>query len=170
MTIQTIDIGCGGKSFILDYIHQYLPHWDSEEIQITRMDSNKDVKPDILHDILKPMPQELYRKYDLVFMSHVLEHIPWRHSVSVAHEVAGLVKPGGYFLLSVPSIEWACKEILRGNFNLTVMMTIYGGQDDEWLVHKCGFTRSALQMLSDRLGAGPGFVAGGGVAPDACGR
>lgn len=152
MTYRVIDIGCGEKSHILNYIQEYIPEWDEKEIEVTRLDVQESTKPDILHNILQPMPKELYEKFDLAYMSHVLEHIPWRDTVSVANEVAKLVKQGGYFLISVPSIEWACREVLRGNFNLVVMMTFYGGQDDEWLYHRCGFTKPTLEMLADKIG------------------
>lgn len=152
MKYKAIDIGCGGGSFIMANIHEYIPEWNEKDIEVTRLDGNKDVKPDILHNILDPMPVKLYDQYDLVYMSHVLEHIPWRNTVFVANEAAKLVKVGGYFLISVPSLEWACKELLRGNYNQTVLMTIYGGQDDEWLYHRSGFTRLVLEMLADKIG------------------
>jgi len=149
--IKAIDVGCGGNSFILDWVHDYLPEWDGQ-VEITNMDGNEEVHPDILHNILTPMPKELKGQFDFAYMSHVLEHVPWRDSVSVAMEVASLVKDGGYMMVNVPSMEWACKEILRGNYDMSVMMTIYGGQDDEWLFHKCGFTKPALEVLAKRIG------------------
>jgi SAM-dependent methyltransferase len=151
MTYKAIDIGCGLHSFILDYVHDYLPEWDGQ-VDVTNLDANPDVMPDVLHSVLEPMPDILKGYFDLAYMCHVLEHVPWRDSVSVAMEVCSLVKEGGYVLIAVPSMEWACKEVLRGSYVLGVLMMIYGGQDDEWQYHKSGYTKAALEVVAKRCG------------------
>ena len=152
MTYKAIDIGCGTKSWIKEYIHVYIPEWDGEEVEVVNLDGDEKIKPDILHNLMEPMPEELKGQFDLVYSAHVLEHISWLDTVSVAMEMASLVKEGGYMIIAVPSMEWACKELLRGNFNKGVMMTFYGGQEDEWLYHKCGFSKPSLEVLAQRLG------------------
>jgi SAM-dependent methyltransferase len=151
MQYKAIDIGCGKNSTVLPYVSVYLPDWVGQ-VDVVRLDGNKKYKPDVLHNITKPMPERLKGKFDFAYMGHVLEHIPFRLAPAVAREVASLVKEGGYFLISVPSLEWACKEVIRGNFNIGVLMTIYGGQDDKWLYHYCGFTRPALTKLAKDIG------------------
>ena len=152
MTYKAIDIGCGTKSWIKEYIHVYIPEWDGEEVEVVNLDGDEKIKPDILHNLMEPMPPELKGQFDLVYSAHVLEHISWLDTVSVAMEMASLVKEGGYMIIAVPSMEWACKELLRGNFNKGVMMTFYGGQEDEWLYHKSGFSKPSLEVLAQRLG------------------
>jgi len=148
---KAIDVGCGkGDGFIKDFMHEYFPEWDGQ-IEITRLDGDPEVEPDILHDLMTPMPEELKGQFDFVYMSHVLEHIPWQDSLSVAKEVSSLVKEGGYFLILVPNLEWAAKEILRGNFTTTLMVFLYGTQTDRWQYHYCGFTKPALKVLADRI-------------------
>jgi len=152
MTHKAIHVGSGpGKGFLMSFVHDYLPEWEEEGVEVTRLDANPKVKPDIVHNLMKPMPDKLKEQYDLAYMSHVLEHIAWRDAPSVAKEVTTLIKPGGYFLIIVPSLEWAAKEICRGNYNLGVLMTIYGGQDDKWQFHNCGFTKAALSMLAEKI-------------------
>ena len=151
MTRKAIDVGCGTQTFLKEFLHNYLPAWDNQQLEITRMDGDPNTKPDIVHNLLTPIPKKYKGKFDFAYMAHVLEHIPWRDTVSVAKEVVGLVKPGGYCLINVPSLEWACKEVIRGRFHIGVLMTIYGGQDDEWLFHKSGFTKAVLELLARRI-------------------
>jgi SAM-dependent methyltransferase len=149
---KAIDVGCGKGGFLREFVHDYLPDWEGEELKITRMDGDKSLKPDVVHDLMKPMPKELIGLYDFVYMSHVLEHMAWRDAPSVANEVGKLVKPGGYFLILVPSLEWVARELVRGKFNIGVMMCLYGGQDDEWQFHKSGYTKPALNILAKQIG------------------
>lgn len=151
MTYQAIDVGCEKGLIIEEYIREYLPMWMGD-YKVTRLDIDPENKPDILHDILQPVPPELVGKYDYVQFTHVLEHISWRLSVPVFKNVASLVKPGGWFLFAVPSIEFAAREIIRGNFHAGILGLIYGGQDDEYAYHKSGYTRPAVEMLIELIG------------------
>lgn len=40
--------------------------------------------------------------FDLVYASHILEHIPWYHTENVLKEWARIIKPGGYLEIWVP--------------------------------------------------------------------
>jgi predicted SAM-dependent methyltransferase len=40
--------------------------------------------------------------YDLIYMSHVLEHIPWTHTHETLKEIHRILKPGGAFEVHVP--------------------------------------------------------------------
>lgn len=44
--------------------------------------------------------------YDLVFASHVLEHIPWYRAVDALREVHRILKPGGEFEVYVPDFAF----------------------------------------------------------------
>lgn len=50
-----------------------------------------------------PFPDETY---DLVFASHVLEHIPWYRAVTALREVHRILKPGGEVELYVPDFAF----------------------------------------------------------------
>jgi SAM-dependent methyltransferase len=150
MTKQAIDVGCENGHVIESYIEQYQPEW-VKDIQITRLDLDPLSKPDVLHDIRMPMPPELSGQFDFVSFTHVLEHMPWRIAVPVFKNVAQLTKPGGMFLVCVPSLEYACHEVIRGNFDKGVLALIYGGQDDEYAFHLSGYTRPALENLTKQI-------------------
>jgi len=150
MTHQAIDVGCEQGHVIEAYIGQYQPGW-MNDIEITRLDIDPLSKPDILQDIRKPMPPEIAGKYDFVSFTHVLEHMPWRIAVPVFKNVAQLTKPGGFFLTCVPSMEYACREVVRGKYDKGVVAMIYGGQDDEYAFHLSGYTRPALENLAKQI-------------------
>jgi len=53
----------------------------------------------------EPLPIE-DDTYDLVFASHVLEHIPWYRAVTALREVRRVLKPGGEFEVYVPDFAF----------------------------------------------------------------
>lgn len=84
-------------------------------------------------DITHPSEGDLVRlgKFDLVRMQHVFEHFPPEEGLLVLHNIARLLKPGGYLLISTPDLrkcislyqsgkisehfEWAHKRIRPGS-------------------------------------------------------
>lgn len=44
--------------------------------------------------------------YDLVYASHVLEHVPWFQTMDALREVYRILKPGGVFEVWVPDFEY----------------------------------------------------------------
>jgi hypothetical protein len=141
MTHLAIDVGCEQGRVIELYIKEYLPMWMGD-FKVVRLDIDPKSKPDILHDIREPFPKDMLGKYEYVHCTHVLEHMPWHQAVSVFK----------YYMIAVPSLEFACREIIRGNCNQGIMGMIYGGQDDEFAFHNSGFTRPALEMMTQQIG------------------
>jgi SAM-dependent methyltransferase len=150
MTYKAIDVGCEQGHVIESYLDQYQPDWKGN-VEITRLDIDPLSKPDVLHDIRVPMPAELVGQFDWVSLTHVLEHMPWRIAVPIFKNVAQLTKPGGFFLCCVPSLEYACHEVIRKQFDKGVLAMIYGGQDDEYAFHLSGYTHEALYKLSKMI-------------------
>ncbi len=71
--------------------------WDTLDI-IERNDV------DIVADIRKKLPIE-DDTYDLVYMSHVLEHIEWYKTKDVLHELYRIIRKGGSLEIFVPDID-----------------------------------------------------------------
>jgi predicted SAM-dependent methyltransferase len=86
-----------------------------------------------------------------VNFTHVLEHVSWRLAVPVFKNVASLTAPGGFFLVCVPSMEYACREVIRGQYDLGVVGMIFGGQDDDYAYHHSGYTHAALEMMVQQV-------------------
>jgi len=123
-----------------------------DEIEWVRLDGDAENQPDIVHDIRNPIPTELVEHFDGAIMSHCLEHIGWRTVLYTLNNVVQCVKPGGFFILVVPDLEWACEQVLKGINDFSVMGVFYGGQKDEWDFHRCGFTRQGAIVGLQRCG------------------
>ena len=143
--IRVLDIGCG------DGTHA---DWfaDRGPLDVVRLDADPDNKPDVVHDILMPLPNNLTAAFDIVIASHVLEHVPYRDAMAaLKHIVSGAV-PGGEVRVYVPSMEWAAQEILAGRETFGLLGLIWGGQSDPWDNHYCGFTRRSLAAAMYQVG------------------
>jgi len=96
---------------------------------------------------------------DVIYASHVLEH--FHHSLNdellqVLVEWRRVLKPGGRLLISVPDLRILCW--LYGNPNLLpeermhLMRIMFGGQTDEYDVHKAGLDFEILGMYVEQAG------------------
>jgi predicted SAM-dependent methyltransferase len=90
---------------------------------------------------------------DLVYASHVYEHVEYKHLVAAFGEVRRILKPGGEFMIGVPDMDILCQMFLHrdlppeGRFH--VMRMMFGGQMDAFDLHKVGFN---LPILCNFLG------------------
>lgn len=88
--MRALEIGPGN--------HPVDPTW-------TIMDMVKRPHVDIIHDVrICPLPVG-DNQYDLVYMSHILEHVPWFNTVEILKEVHRILKPGGTVEIWVPDFE-----------------------------------------------------------------
>lgn len=72
---------------------------------------------DIVHDLrIIPYPFE-DNSIDIIFMSHVLEHIPWTMTDKVLLEFYRILKPGGSIEIWVPDL----KKLVAGYIDSTEM-------------------------------------------------
>ena len=143
--IRVLDVGCG-ESTHADWFA------DRGELDVVRLDADPDNKPDVVHDITLPFPDDLVGSFDIVFASHVLEHVPYRQAMTVLRHIKSACKPGGELRIYVPSMEWAAQEILSGKETFGLMGLIWGGQADPWDNHYCGFTRRSLANAMMNVG------------------
>ena len=114
-------------------------------IEYTRLDADERTHPDVVHDIRDPFPPEMLGAYDWVYASHVLEHVGWRNALGVLNNLGTAAKPGGGLYIVVPDMEWACGQIVKGNYDFAVLGIFYGGQSTDWDYHKCGWTKASLR-------------------------
>lgn len=145
--VKILDVGCGEKGGIID---SYLDSIENKEI--TRLDIDPAAKPDVLHDITKPLPEEYRGKFDLVFCSHVLEHIDRRDVIQTLRNVASGLKNLGELWIIVPSLDWLAKEILKHRDGTHVQGLLYGAQRNEWDYHRSAFTLNALRVIVEICG------------------
>ncbi len=147
MAVKILDIGAG-KEGTAQIVFNFLG-----DLEITRLDADPANEPDILFDIASgDLPEEHLGKADIVYASHVLEHIDRERVFQAVKNCALAVRPGGELWVSVPSLEWACKMILYGHDDAGVQLTLFGGQRDQWDYHRSAFTLAALRQLIDMMG------------------
>ncbi len=146
MTVKILDVGCGEAS-VAKVVFDWL-----EDKEITRLDGNPDAKPDILHDITEPLPEEYRNCFDIVYMSHVLEHIDRNKVINAFRYTASALKNMGEVWVVVPSLEWAASEILKKRDGIHVQGMIYGSQIAPLEFHRVGFTLLGLRQLMEVCG------------------
>ncbi len=144
--IRILDIGSGPES-VAAQIFSGIP-----EKEIIRLDADPDNKPDIIHDITQPLPEELRSQFDLVLAAHVMEHIDRDKVVNTFRNVISSVKNMGEVWILVPSMEWAASELINQRDGVQVQLSIFGGQKNFWDIHRCGFTLAALRQMVEICG------------------
>jgi len=60
---------------------------------------------DIIADIRKPLTMIKDATYDLVYMSHLLEHVPWFQTVDVLKEINRILRNNGIIEIWVPDFD-----------------------------------------------------------------
>ena len=69
---------------------------------------------DYVYDAAKQLPFK-DRAFDLIYASHILEHIPWYQTKQVLKEWARIIKPGGSLEVWVPDGHKICKVMLEAD-------------------------------------------------------
>lgn len=130
---------------------------DFEGAKIVHLNIDEALKPDIVADAAN-MPEELHGKFDAIFASHVLEHFSYWKTNLVVDGWVKCLKPGGELHVVVPSLEWACREVLSENPSPAVYPQLFAGQMNEWDVHLTGFTMRKLRQLFEKAGLNVGIA------------
>ena len=119
--------------------------------------------PTYLHDVRNlPLPLDS-NIYDLIYMSHILEHVPWFQTQKLLKELLRILKTGGTIEVWVPDFEKIVQAYIRqkpgdpwrrnnpnGDFMLWINGRIftYGPGEENW--HRAVFDESSLrQHLKD---------------------
>lgn len=76
--------------------------------------------------------------------THALEHFPKTETVEILEMIKGLLVPGGELYIEVPNFAWHAQLVREGKDRDAVYYA-FGGQEDEYDLHKTGFTQSILQ-------------------------
>ena len=119
----------------------------NEKLEITRLDIRKNTKPDIVHDITKPLPERYHEAFDVVFASHVMEHLERVDVLDAFQNCADALRIGGEFYVIVPSLEYVAAEIYFGRMTSFVQSSMFGGQGHKHDFHKVGFTLDWLRFI-----------------------
>ena len=66
----------------------------------------------MVHNLKKGIPFE-NNSIDVVYHSHVFEHIPKQHAEKFQKEVIRVLKPGGIQRIVIPDMEILCLELIK---------------------------------------------------------
>jgi hypothetical protein len=152
---KVLDVGSGGKGISLPPIF-------SMGFELIRLDVNPEAEPDILCDLISlPQREELHSSFDAVYASHILEHFSPHETIAALRACATVLKPSGFALFRLPSIELTLGAYGRANKGLLEPVSsilphfptgvtghdiIFGLQDQgEWMKHKRHFTMTELK-------------------------
>jgi predicted SAM-dependent methyltransferase len=96
---------------------------------------------------------------DAIYASHILEHFHYGLNdelVKTLREWYRVLQPGGKLMVSVPDLEVLCKLFLYpaidSDTRFYVMRIMFGGQNNQYDVHKVGFDFNILTSYLTQVG------------------
>lgn len=103
---------------------------------------------------IKDLSQFSDASFDIIYGSHVLEHISQFQMVATLSGLHRILGPNGKLLISVPDLEVLCKLFINPSLDKAarfhIMRMMFGGQTDPFDFHYIGLTS---EILMDYLGA-----------------
>jgi len=144
--VNMLNIGCTPDHNANNY-----NYWIKGTLVVCNMDVDESAGADLIQDITQPVPDYLHNKFDIVWASHVLEHISRNDLRQAVQNMYDMLKPGGELWVWVPCMEYACREILAGRDTSAVQALVFGGQKNEYDFHRTGYTLDALTVLVSKF-------------------
>ena len=90
--------------------------------------------------------------FELIYASHVLEHINRNMILTTLHHWKNLLKPGGTLRLAVPDFDAVCNYYMATKDVSKVMGLLYGGQQYLLDRHCITFTHASLTESLELVG------------------
>jgi SAM-dependent methyltransferase len=116
--------------------------------RICRLDVEEVHAPDVIADITDPLPVNLHLRFDIVWASHVLEHVERGQVVGVVRNIRKALRYGGLAYLVVPALEWAANEIRKDKPSDGLLAFLYGEPGLPHQAHLSGYTLMMLRQLA----------------------
>ena len=114
--------------------------------RLTEGYTHHDVKPlpgiDIVCDLKDLSVPE--GSCERIEFTHALEHFPKTETVPLLQKIRSFLQPGGELYIEVPNFAWHAQLVQEGKDRDAVYYA-FGGQEDEYDLHKTGFTETILR-------------------------
>ena len=133
-----LNIGCGNHKIEFE-------GYDTKSVDI-----RPEVQPDVVAD-LNALPFEK-NSIDLIYSSHVLEHVGRTELYQVFRHWRSLLTENGRLITIIPDLTVAAIELLSGTTNPSTWDILFGAQNYKENFHKSGFTAPALQAFLEKYG------------------
>jgi len=126
-----------------------------KDAEVLTLDIDPRYNPTYLHDAsIVPYDFIADGEFDVVFASHILEHITFWKEQEVLNEWARIVRPGGEVHIAVPSWEWVARNVLAEKPSIGLKHLAFASQQTPWEVHLNMFTMRQLRALFEKAGLG----------------
>lgn len=76
--------------------------------------------------------------------THALEHFPATETVPLLKKIKSWLAKDGELYIEVPNFEWHASLLLKEGRYKDAIYYAFGGQEDEYDLHKTGFTKEIL--------------------------
>lgn len=91
--------------------------------------------------------------FDMVYVTHVLEHFSWKLVPDILKEWIRVLKPKGELYIAVPDILKIAQYFSAGKLGADMVFSyLYGGQGYDENFHKAGFCHSTLTRQMKNAG------------------
>lgn len=112
---------------------------DEDFVSVDLFDESADVRA-AAHEM--PFPDG---SVELVWCSHMLEHVPRGEINRVLQEFLRVLKPGGRAIISVPNFDYVARYWLTGPDRAWAEAMVYGLQTQDGEYHRTAFTHETLR-------------------------
>ena len=110
--IHILDVGCGSGAFLGAVLEQLgseslnpgnweVRAWDVSSREVSRA-KRRGLKASVRDIACEQLPEEQIQRYDIILAVEVLEHIA--DTGKAIHNIHGLLKPGGFVVLTTPNL------------------------------------------------------------------
>ena len=137
--LRILDLGAGTGTAKVIYDAQ-------AQKEIVTVDLNPDLNPDVLCDV-RELPDSI-GMFDVIYASHILEHLGIREAAPTLKHWREHLKPGGMLCVIVPDLNWLANKIFmeEGNYAL-YMAVLYGNAETDLQTHKSSYTIELLRRI-----------------------
>lgn len=95
-------------------------------------------------------PDAIDETYDFVVLDNVVQNFQRSKALQIVGTYANVLNDGGQFVLIVPSLEWACREIAKNDDPTpAAYIAMYGTDENPNL---CGMTLMWMRYLLEAVG------------------